>query len=305
MVEKEVTHLESSDSDQSEPEDEEEEILQLIRSLKQQEIGSSPKSTKPKRPLKEEPPGLRPRPTAPPPYDPPPSSWGSASSISFCPEVWREVATAYPVFVDPANNNQRYHEPLDFKVIKNLAESVRAYGVGAAFTVTQIENLNWFCLTPSDWAQLTRSVLSPGQYLDWKSLQYEFACEQAAINLNAGLPQAAWDRDMLLGQGRTTNHQINLPDQVYTQINNIAIRAWKALPNKGEVTGNLTKIIQGPTEPFSDFVARLVQVAGRIFGNADTAMPLIKQLAFEQCTKECRQAINPYKNKGIEAWMKI
>lgn len=34
-------------------------------------------------------------------------------------------------------------------------------------------------------------------------------------------------------------------------------------------------------------------------------MPLIKQLAYEQCTKECRAAITPYKNKGIEAWMKV
>ncbi|KAL6090698.1 hypothetical protein STEG23_013575 [Scotinomys teguina] len=31
-------------------------------------------------------------------------------------------------------------------------------------------------------------------------------------------------------------------------------------------------------EPFSDFVARMVEVAGRISGDPDTAMPLIKQL---------------------------
>ena len=34
-------------------------------------------------------------------------------------------------------------------------------------------------------------------------------------------------------------------------------------------------------------------------------MPLVKQLISEQCTKECRQAINPYKHKGLEVWMKI
>lgn len=81
--------------------------------------------------------------------------------------------------------------------------------------------------------------------------------------------------------------------------------AWKSLPNQGEVSGNLTKIIQGGAEPFSDFVARLVEAAGRIFGDPDAAMPLVKQLAFEQCTKECRTAIMPYKNKGLEVWMKI
>ncbi|WP_330945763.1 hypothetical protein, partial [Streptococcus anginosus] len=40
--------------------------------------------------------------------------------------VWKPVHTelhlAYPVYVDA--DQQRYHEPLDFKVIKSLMESV-------------------------------------------------------------------------------------------------------------------------------------------------------------------------------------
>ena len=71
------------------------------------------------------------------------------------------------------------------------------------------------------------------------------------------------------------------------------------------MSGNLTKIVQGPTEPFADFVASLVEARGRVFGDPGTAMPLLKHLIFEQCTKECRQAINPYKHKGLEVWMKI
>ncbi|KAL6046444.1 hypothetical protein STEG23_021405 [Scotinomys teguina] len=62
--------------------------------------------------------------------------------------------------------------------------------------------------------------------------------------------------------------------------------------------------LSGPMEPFSDFVARLVDAAGRIFGDPDAAMPLIKQLVYEQYTKECRVAITPYKAKGLEVWMK-
>lgn len=67
--------------------------------------------------------------------------------------------------------------------------------------------------------------------------------------------------------------------------------------------GNLTKIIQGPTEPFADYTACMVEAGGRVFGDPDTAMPLLKQLIFEQCTKECRQAITPYKGKGLEVWI--
>ena len=105
---------------------------------------------------------------------------------------------------------------------------------------------------------------------------------------------------MLLGQGRFAAAQTNYPLQVYEQINEVCTKAGKALPNRGEVSGNLTKILQGPTEPFADFVARIVEAAGKIFGDPDRAMPLVKQLIFEQCTKECRQAIIPYKNRGLE-----
>lgn len=34
------------------------------------------------------------------------------------------------------------------------------------------------------------------------------------------------------------------------------------------------------------------------------AMPLVQQLVFEQCTKECKRAITPWKGKGLEAWLK-
>lgn len=116
--------------------------------------------------------------------------------------MWRAVRTelhlAYPVYVDV--NQQRYHEPLDFKVIKVLAESVRTYGITASFTIAQIEALHRFCMTPNDWSNLARACLSPGQYLDWRAFLIEYANEQAVANLAAGGGQAAWDRDMVLGQ---------------------------------------------------------------------------------------------------------
>ena len=49
----------------------------------------------------------------------------------------------------------------------------------------------------------------------------------------------------------------------------------------------------------------MVEAAGRIFGDPDTAMPLIRQFVYEQCTRECKAAIRPFKSKGIEAWMKV
>lgn len=240
-----------------------------------------------------------------PPYDPHHKSMVKpAKGTSFCPEVWKEMGLSFPVFLDA--NGHRYHEPVDFKTIKQLAESVRTYGVSAAFVVAQVEAIARYCLTPGDWGSLAKACLSSGQYLDWKSYLFEYANTQAAINLASRVdPQRHWDADMLLGLGRFALDQTGYPEQVYSQINEIAIKAWKALPNRGAVSGNLTKVLQGPTEPFSDFVARMVEAATKIFGDPDTAMPLIKQLVYEQCTKECRTAITPYKHKGLEIWMKV
>ncbi|XP_077905840.1 uncharacterized protein LOC144377758 [Ictidomys tridecemlineatus] len=114
-----------------------------------------------------------------PPIDPPialpPYVGGIQSSgRTFHSQVWRTVNTdmglAYPVFQD--NNRGRYHEPLDFKIIKTLAESV----------LTQVEGLTRFCMTPSDWAGLVRACVSPGKYLDWRAFMLEGAVEQAAQN---------------------------------------------------------------------------------------------------------------------------
>ena len=49
----------------------------------------------------------------------------------------------------------------------------------------------------------------------------------------------------------------------------------------------------------------MLEAAGRIFPDTEAAHPLVKQLIFEQCTKECRAAIAPHKNKSLETWTKL
>ncbi|KAL6053351.1 hypothetical protein STEG23_002885 [Scotinomys teguina] len=190
------------------------------------------------------PPPSAPPPSAPPPYTfPPTGSYqpGSGHGCMPCaPEMWREVkrelqpstSIAFPVYAD--QQQDRYHQPLDFKTVKSLAESVRTYGVNAPFTLAQIEALTTSAMAPNDWANLARACLNPGQYLDWKSFQAEFAGQEAANNARNG--QVAWNQEMLLGTGRFADiqNQTGYPVQVYEQINRVAVRAWKSLPNRGE-----------------------------------------------------------------------
>lgn len=230
--------------------------------------------------------------TKPPPYDschrPTAPSAASASFIKH--STWNKLASAYPVFQDP-NTGQRYHEPIGYKQLKDLAEATQTYGVSASFTLGLVECLGQSAMTPADWMSTMKACVSLGQYLDFKSIYTDLAIAQACTNAANG--NATWTVDMLLGQGQWINNQTVFPIQVYQQINEMAIRAWKSLPNRGQVSGKLTKVIQGPTEPFSDFIARMLEAAGRIFGDADQSMPLIEQLIFKQCTKDCQRAITP------------
>ena len=146
---------------------------------------------------------------------------------------------------------RRYHEPIDFKTIKQLAESVRTYGVSAAFVVAQVEVLARYCLTPGYWNNITQACLSSGQYLDWKSLSYEYANSQAAANLATGQdPQRHWDADMLLGLGRFALDQTNYPEAVYAQINEVATKAWRHYRTKAQSQAILRKFCRAPQNHF-------------------------------------------------------
>lgn len=202
--------------------------------------------------------GCPPMPIAPPPY--------VSGALSFChPDTLQAIRQMFPVFED---NGVRSHQPLSHKQVKELAESIQAYGVSANYTIAQIERLTETAMTPADWQYVTKACLSSmGQYIEWKALWHDISMTQARANTAEGQP--AWSYDMLTGQGQWVANQTAFPLQVYAQINTCAAKAWKALTNKGEVSGNLTKIIQGLSEPFSDFVARMMEAAGRIFGDQE------------------------------------
>uniref|UniRef100_A0A8C7AY86 CCHC-type domain-containing protein n=1 Tax=Neovison vison TaxID=452646 RepID=A0A8C7AY86_NEOVI len=251
-----------------------------------------------------------PGPTAPP-YEWPPPYRSSCSRTCHCPtciaQNWREVLGPergfFPVMED--QNQQRYHQPLDFKLVKQLKEAVMSYGPQAAFTVSLVEAIGSLFLTPEDWGNLAKAVLTGGQYLEWKIQNQEKCQDTARRNTAAGNLQ--WNIDMLTGTGQYlgSHAQSNYPPGVYQQVATAPLRAWKTLRGAGDLQAQLSKVIQGPNETYADFVDRLMQTAGRMFGDTDAAMPLVKQLAFENANKWCREAIRPWRAKDLSAYIKV
>ncbi|KAL6084080.1 hypothetical protein STEG23_022548 [Scotinomys teguina] len=111
---------------------------------------------------------------------------------------------------------------------------------------------------------------------------------------------------MLFGQGQYANiaTQINYDPAVYAQIGAAAVQAWTALHNTA-AGDQLSKVVQGSSEPFSKFVSCLMQLAGKIFGDVDTAMPVIKQLVFENANKYCKEALRAHKDKILNDMIRL
>ena len=84
------------------------------------------------------------------------------------------------------------------------------------------------------------------------------------------------------------NAQLNYLPGAYAQISNAAQQAWKKLPCSSNKTEDLSKIHQGPNEPYQDFVAHLLEAVGKLMADEQAGMVLTKQLAYENANTACQ-----------------
>ena len=144
-----------------------------------------------------------PGPSAPPPYA------ENFCSDSFIPRDERQkLQEMFPIF--EAGDGGHVHVSVEHIEIKELAESVRNYGVSANFTLSQVERLATLAMTPGDWQMVAKAVLTNmGQYLEWKVLWYDISQMQARANAAAEGDQRNWTFDLLTGQGPYAANQTN------------------------------------------------------------------------------------------------
>jgi hypothetical protein len=238
-------------------------------------------------------PGRRPQGlSAPLPYaESPPCTERHYSDLFIPKEEQRKMQQAFPVF--EGTEGGHVYTPVEYIQIKELAESVRNYGVSANFTIAQVERLAALAMTPGDWVTVVKAAApNMGMYLKWKALWQDFCQTQARANATMEGDQRTWTFELLTGQGQHAANQTNYHWGAYAQISAAAVKAWKALSRKGEASRHLTKITQGAQESFSDFVARMTKAAGRIFGDPEATMPLIEQLVYEQATQDADQQLH-------------
>jgi hypothetical protein len=175
---------------------------------------------------------------------------------------------------------QRLHEKIPFKRLKEVKQACTMYGSMLPFMLGLLQSVvGDTVLPPDDWTGLAKACLSPGDYLLWKTGFVELNQEQANHNLVHRLHITA---DMLMGRGpfEGTDNQLQYPLQAYQQIAITGTRAWQGLPMKREKTLELSSILQGPDEPYQEFVACLLQNVGSIEVDAEAGNILVK---FSEC----------------------
>lgn len=218
-----------------------------------------------------------------------------------------------PVFLGPVLERPgqggggpvREYGPIDFKKLKELKNACAQYGPTAPYTETILEALDTeFTFCPNDWKQLARACLSGGDYLLWKSEYYEQCDKIHRINIRNNVQS---DLQGLTGDGpyADTQQQLGYGPGTYAQVSAAARRAWRKLPAGREVPMNLTRIRQGPEEFYQDFVSRLLDAAGKLFGDSEAGIILVKQLTYENANTACQAALRPHRQKTLNDYIKL
>uniref|UniRef100_A0A8D2IYS5 Integrase catalytic domain-containing protein n=1 Tax=Varanus komodoensis TaxID=61221 RepID=A0A8D2IYS5_VARKO len=171
---------------------------------------------------------------------------------------------------------------------RELQRSISDKGIHAPYTTALLEGMSLQRLMPTDWNMILRSLLPPAQGLLCMEAWWQRAAAQAVQNAihNINIME-----DMLLGEGAfaTAVQQVALTDQALTQVASIVIKAWKKIPEPGDNSlSSFANVRQGATEPYTEFINRLMWAVERQTDSPKARKLLLKQLAFENVNEDCK-----------------
>lgn len=192
-------------------------------------------------------------------------------------------------------NGIPYIEAIPMKLIRDLKTAVSMYGIQNHYTLGLIRNIgNSFFMLPNDWRDLLHMVLTTSQYFVWES-EYKREAEKIVRKLGGGV-----SLDQIMGTGRFSNSNVqkNMPRTIFAHASLAAQAALTKIddPN-GPVTGTFAKIIQGPNQPYSDFIDNLQKAISREVQHPMAQRELVKKLAYENANEDCKRIIQPLLSK--------
>ncbi|XP_062441335.1 uncharacterized protein LOC134145648 [Rhea pennata] len=188
-------------------------------------------------------------------------------------------------------------EPIDWKLVQRLQETVLKYGHENKLVRYQITALfKYTTLVPADTRAVMELILSSATFMLWMAKWQERLEEKQMNNLNLRGDDPLWaaSLDQLMGNGqyRDPAVQAALHPRILQQSKNAALAAFLALPQVGTPQLPYSKITQRPDETFFGFVDRLkdaLDLAPNI--PPDMKMLLVKGLAVQNANRVCKQLL--------------
>ena len=111
-------------------------------------------------------------------------------------------------------------------------------------------------IIPLDWESIAQAVLEGSQWLQLRSWWEEEARKQAQINEGQNPPGPLEDKLMGEGQYRALREQTQYSDQDLQQVRQHG-GLFTSMAPTGHTQPSFVKTMQGPNEPYTDFLARL------------------------------------------------
>ena len=86
-------------------------------------------------------------------------------------------------------------------------------------------------------------------------------------------------------------------------IKEVAIRAWAKIDSSTS-NGSFVKILQGPTEKYTQFIDKFKEAIDHSLEDASLWEIILKQLAFDNANEDCQAIIRPIRGQGgvMEYW---
>ncbi|XP_013918743.1 PREDICTED: endogenous retrovirus group K member 9 Gag polyprotein [Thamnophis sirtalis] len=193
---------------------------------------------------------------------------------------------------NPAGPQIPVYTPVPYKAIKDIKEATAMYGITSPYTRGLIECLgNIYWLVLDDWKLLFLMILTHFQYAIWSSA-YEIEIERQSA---WGLPPGVTNGHLIGGVGfETPQQQAAVPWEASRIISRAANTALLKVDDPEDGPKKLfTKLYQGPSQNYQDFVDDLKKAIDRQVDNHEGRQLLLRILAYKNANYDCQCILQP------------
>ncbi|XP_035296233.1 endogenous retrovirus group K member 113 Gag polyprotein-like [Cricetulus griseus] len=229
------------------------------------------------------------------------------------PKAVTHTPLVYPAMVVDKQSSKKHSQgqtaytwqPTQLKDLRHIKESVVSYGLHSPYVKQLLHSWATFNrVTPADWVGLASAVLDNSCLIEWRAL---FREEAGILERQAARDGVDAPLQKILGEGIYSDPQIQAEydDHTLSLCRTAALNAWDKVRESGEQLEAFTKIEQGQTEPFKDFLDRLTRAVDKQVTDLTIRHPIVYSLAYHNANPMCKRILLPLKIRSapLEEWV--